>query len=204
MNQSQILEKLKKQNAIVTQDHFVYTSGKHGSSYVNKDAIYPDTFLTRDLTRLMAEPFQNEPVDAVVAPVIGGVILSQWVAFHLSQMKNKTVLAVYAEKALDNQGFVIQRGYDDLIRNKNVLIVEDILNTGGSVKKVVDQVRKLSCNIVGLSCICNRGDVKASDIGITQAPFALINITLETFEPQHCPLCKNGLPINTKLGKAKK
>ncbi|MEZ4820639.1 MAG: phosphoribosyltransferase family protein [Bdellovibrionota bacterium] len=70
-----------------------------------------------------------------MAPVIGGVILSQWIAFHLTQLSGKEVLGVYAEKSEQAPGFELKRGYGKLVAGKNVLVVEDILNTGGSIKK---------------------------------------------------------------------
>jgi orotate phosphoribosyltransferase len=109
------------------------------------------------------------------------------------------VLGVYAEKQGD--GFVIRRGYDQLGRSKKILVVEDILNTGGSVRKVVDAVRALPADVVGVAALCNRGGVKSKDLGNVPQVFALMDISLEAWEPEDCPLCKKGMPINTQVGK---
>ncbi len=107
---------LGESKAIITDSHVVYTSGKHGSAYINKDAIYPHTIYTSRLCRMLAGQFVDDGVDVVIAPAVGGVILSQWTAHHLDG------LGVYADKSGD--GFVIKRGYDKLIIGKRVLVVE--------------------------------------------------------------------------------
>jgi orotate phosphoribosyltransferase len=141
LNQSELLKLLAEAGALVTQSHIVYTSGKHGDSYVNKDAIYPHTSLTAKLCEKIAENFLSEAIDVVVSPAVGAIILSQWTSHFLSALSPKEVLAVYAEK--DGAGFVIKRGYEKLLPQRRVLVVEDVLTTGGSVKKVVEVCRTL-------------------------------------------------------------
>lgn len=203
MNESEFLKILGDIKAIIKDSHIIYTSGKHGSAYVNKDAIYPHTDITRDLTKAMAQSFAGQGVDVVVAPVVGGVILSQWVAYHLSEIENKKILGVYAEKTEDAAGFELRRGYAKLVEGKNVLVVEDILNTGGSVKKVVDMLKPLQAKVIGVAAICNRGNVKPEDVGVKQLK-SLLNINLEAWDTSDCPLCAQKVPINTEVGKGKK
>lgn len=197
------LNLLEKVGAIVMNSHIVYTSGKHGSSYVNKDAIYPHTDLTAAICEAMAEPFKDENIDAVLAPAIGGVLLGHGVARELSRLQNKNILSVYAEPTAD-KNFVIKRGYDQIIKNKNILVVEDILTTGGSVKKVVEAARNLSANIIGVSALCNRGGVTPEVLGEVPILKSLFTLNLESWEPNDCPLCLKGIPINPSLGKGKR
>lgn len=194
-------KKFAQVGAILTNDHFIYTSGKHGSAYVNKDAIYPHTELTHDLTKAMVEPFANQAIDVVAAPVIGGVILSQWMAYHLSQMQHREILCSYAEKRAEPKGFEFKRGYDKLVSGKNVLVAEDILNTGGSIKLLIEELHRLNANIVGISAICNRGNVLSKDLGTSAPLFSLMDVKLEAFDPSDCPLCKKNIQINTTVGK---
>jgi len=133
MTESEILKILHNTGAIIRDDHFVYTSGKHGSSYVNKDAIYPHTKVISNLCLEIAKRFAKSNIEVVIAPAIGGVILSQWTAHHLSRLTKRKVLGIYAEKGDDK--FIIKRGYDKLLNRKNVLVVEDVINTGGSARK---------------------------------------------------------------------
>jgi len=196
------LSLLEKVGALVTNSHLVYTSGKHGSAYVNKDAIYPHTEVTALICTAMAEPFKNETIDAVLAPAIGGVLLGHGVARELSRLQGKKILSVYAEPTPE-KNFVIKRGYDALIKNKKVLVVEDILTTGGSVRKVVETARKIPCDIIGVSALCNRGGITASDLGEVPLLKSLFSVTLEAYDPKDCPLCLKKVPINTSLGKGR-
>src|SRR3989344_4086292 len=125
-----VVEILKSIHAIVTNNHFVYTSGKHGSVYIRKDLLYPHAKITSGGCKLFAEKFKNEKVDVVVAPALGGIVLSQWTAFHLSRTKNKEVLGIFTEKDEDDNQ-VFKRGYSEFVKGKNVLIVEDLVTTGG-------------------------------------------------------------------------
>src|SRR5262249_38293623 len=115
---------LAESGAIVTNSHIVYTSGRHGSAYVNKDAVYPHTARVSELCRLIADAVAGHAIDIVCGPATGAIILSQWTGHHLGRP------AVYAEKASEG-GMVLKRGYDRLVAGKRVLLVEDVLNTGG-------------------------------------------------------------------------
>jgi orotate phosphoribosyltransferase len=197
----QTLEMLARLKAVITGSHVVYASGKHGSAYVNKDAIYPHTFETADLCELLSKMFAKDDVEVVLAPAVGGVILSQWTAYYLSNELQREVLGVYADK--EGEGFVVKRGYDKLIKEKRVLIVEDILTTGGSVKKVVEIVQKLEGIIVGVGALVNRGGVTAADVGGVPKLMALANVTLDAWDESACPLCAQNVPINTDVGKGR-
>lgn len=190
--------------AVITDSHIVYTSGKHGTAYVNKDAVYPHTEKISALCSMIAGQFfrNHEDVDVVVAPALGGIVLTQWVAYHLSYLTSKEVLAVYAEKTADGN-FVFTRGYDKLVIGKRVLVLEDVLNTGGSVKKVVNLVRTTGGEVVGLGALCNRGGVTSQDVGDVLKLFSLIDVTLDAWDASDCPLCAQGVPINTDVGKGK-
>jgi orotate phosphoribosyltransferase len=202
MTEQGVLDLLRRAGAVITDSHIVYTSGKHGSAYVNKDAIYPHTKKTSYLCDEIASHFLLDAVDVVVAPAIGGVILSQWTAYHLTR-KLREVLGIYAEKAESGDAFVIKRGYDKFIAGKNVLVVEDVLTTGGSAKKVIEAVRALGGNVVGLGVLCNRGGITPADVGNPPKLFALVNVKLDAWDEAECPLCAQGVPINTDVGKGR-
>lgn len=202
MNQKEILKMFSGAGAIITDTHVVYTSGRHGSAYVNKDALYPHTGMTARLCEEMASRFKDSDIGIVVGPTVGGVILSQWVAFYLSKIQGKEILGVFAEED-ENKNRFLKRGYDKLIPGKNVLIVEDVMTTGGSVKKVVDAVRALGGNIVGCAALCNRGGVTKEDVGNVPVFEALVNIEMDSWEEAECPLCKKGVPVNTNVGKGR-
>lgn len=203
MNQSDSLTILSKVGAVITDSHIVYTSGLHGSQYVNKDALYPHTAETSLLCRVFAERFARDNVDVVIAPALGGIILSQWTAHHLSEMTGREVLGVYAEKIEGSKDFVIKRGYDKLLVGKNILVLEDILTTGGSVKKVIALVRSLGGNVIGMGALFNRGGIRPEDVGNVSKLEALVTMELQAWEPANCPLCAQKVPINTSVGKGR-
>jgi orotate phosphoribosyltransferase len=169
---------------------------------VNKDNLLPHTEETFRVTGLMAEMYKDLDVDVVAAPVVGGVILGHLVAYHLSLLQKKEILSVYAEKTAEGP-MVIKRGYENLIKNKKVLIIDDTVATGFSVNKMLDVVRRFEGNIVAMGVIVNRipKEVNRETLGI---PFSwLCEIPAETFEEKDCLLCKSGVPINTKVGHGK-
>jgi len=191
--------------AIVSESHFVYSSGRHSSVYINKDALYLHTRTISALCQLMASPYSAEQVDAVVGPVLGGIVLSQWVAHHLNTSRAEgETLAIYAEKGSDSadKQFFFNRGYDTYIPGKNILVVEDVLTTGGFARQVIELVRRHGGNVIGLSALCNRGNVQPADVGDV-AVHALVTIALETYTEEDCPFCRQQVPINTALGKGR-
>lgn len=198
-----ILDILRKSNGLITNSHFVYTSGKHGSVYINKDAIYPHTEFASMVGKMFAQKFKNKAIDVVAAPALGGIILSQWTAYHLSKSKKKKILGVYTEKDADkNQIFT--RGYDNHVKGKKVLVIEDLTTTGGSVKKVVDSVKKAGGKVVAVGVMINRNpkEVNSKLMGV---PFLSLGVLkAEAFDEKDCPLCKKDIPINTTVGHGKK
>ncbi|MBI3577651.1 phosphoribosyltransferase [Candidatus Gottesmanbacteria bacterium] len=205
-----IISILKNIGAVLTDDHFVYTSGKHGSVYINKDALYPHTKETSEVGQMFAEKFKDMDIDVVAAPAVGGTILSQWTAYHLSKLKGKEILSAYTEKdkgttasaAESEQMF--RRGYDKIVDGKNVLVIEDLTTTGMSVKKVVDAVRAIGGTVVAVCVMVNR-DPEHVNSDLVGAPFSALGVLkAEAFDAAVCPLCKAGIPINTKIGHGKK
>ncbi len=204
-----IIDLLKKVKAIYTDDHFVYTSGKHGSIYINKDALYPHTKVTSQVGLLFAKKFKNKNIEVVVAPAVGGTILSQWTAYHLSKLKKKEILSVYTEKdkgtlaaAADSQ-HIFRRGYDKLVKGKNVLVIEDLTTTGISVKKVVKAVRNIGGKVIAVGVMVNRNPQEVNKRFFSVTFYALGTLKADAYEPNDCPLCKKRLPINTEIGHGK-
>lgn len=205
----EVVKILKKIGAVITDDHFVYTSGKHGSVYINKDALYPHTAETSRVGKLFAEKFKRENIDIVVAPAVGGTILSQWTAYHLSKLKNKEILSAYTEKdkgtlaSAAESEHIFRRGYDKLVKGKKVLVIEDLTTTGMSVKKVVSAVKKLGGKVVAVCVMVNR-DPDNVNSKLVGAPFSALGVLkAQAFEEAICPLCKSNIPINTNIGHGK-
>ncbi len=200
---SNVIKILKKVGAVITDSHFVYTSGKHGSVYINKDAVYPHTTETSKIGELFAEKFKDIDIDVVAAPALGGIILSQWVAYHLSKLKGKEILGVYTEKTPDKQ-MIFTRGYDKLVKGKNVLVIEDLTTTGGSVRKVVNTVKAVGGSVVAVCVMVNRDPVNVTS-EVVGGPFSALGVLkASAFNEADCELCKKNIPINTDVGHGKK
>jgi len=198
ITEAEVLDVLERVGAF-RAGHFVFTSGRHSDKYINKDALYPFTKETSNLCRAMAERFKEDGVEAVIGPAVGAAILSQWVAHHLSEMTGRNVAAVYADKNGEG-GYIVKRGYDRVIEGKKTLVVEDLMTTGGSVKKVIEASRAAGADIVGVMVMCNRGGVQADAVGNPPRFEALLNVHLDSWEEKECPLCERGIPINVEVG----
>lgn len=199
------LKILEQTGAIIINDHFVYTSGKHGSVYIRKDKLYPHTQLTAKVCEMMARSVQDKKIDVVVGPSVGGIILSQWVAYYLSKLTKREVLSVFTEKDYDDvQKFdrpqLFKRGYDQLVKNKRVLVVEDLTTTGASVKKVVERVKEAKGKVVGVFVLLNRNPEEVNKKLMKSPFFALSVFKADAWDAKNCPLCKEGIPINTIVG----
>lgn len=200
MVETEVLPILERVGALIVDSHLVYTSGRHGSTYLNKDALYPHTVETSFICKQIAKGFVEQGIEVVAGPTIGGVILAQWVTHHLLALTGQPVLAVYAEEEGLEKERVFRRGYADLVKGKKVLIVEDVLTTGGSVRKVVTAVRQCEGTVVGVGALCNRGQVTAEQLDVPQLR-SLVNLAMDSWEAKTCPLCQAGVPINLKVGK---
>ena len=155
MNSEEVIKILERTGALITESHFVLVSGKHTDAYVNKDKLYPHTKEVSLVGHMIAEKHKDVDIDVVVGPALGGIILSQWTAYHLSELKGKDILAVYTEKTPDNNQ-IFTRGYDALVPGKNILIVEDTTTTGMSAKKSLMSVENAGGNVGAVSVIVNR------------------------------------------------
>lgn len=203
MKNKGILDILKKTNALITDSHFVLTSGKHSSTYINKDVMYPHTKEASKVGKMFAEMFKDFDIDVVAAPALGGIILSQWTAYHLTKLKRKNIMGVYTEKTLEkNQIFT--RGYDKLVRGKKVLVVEDLTTTGGSVKKVISSVKEHGGMVVAVGVMVNRDPESVNSETIGTPFYALGELFVRAYDEKDCPFCKNKTPINTDVGHGKK
>lgn len=190
--------------AVHESSHFVYASGRHGSAYVNKDAVFlrPDRLSTLCLRLALANARLD--VEVVAGPAVGGAIIAQLVAGHLigwSRHLRTDVRAAFADKTADD-GYAFVRGYDAAIAGRRVLLVEDVLTTGGSCRKVADAARAVGATVVGASALVNRGNVTAEALSVP-ALTSLIDLAFPSWDEASCPMCASGVPVRTDLGKGR-
>lgn len=199
MQEREVVETLRSIGAI-EDGHFVYISGAHGSQYINKDVLLQHPHVTSQLCRALAERFANCDVDVVVGPAMGGIILAHWVAYHLADITGREVLSAYAERDSDRQ-LIFKRGYDERIRGRKVLAIDDILHKGTSARELIALLRVCGADVVGFGAVCSRGAPLARrDIGDPASLVTLAHLDLPSWEVDECPLCKEGVLISTHLG----
>ena len=180
-----LLDLLVGTEAIFRDGHYVYKSGRHGSVYLEKDRILANTAVTSKLCYRIAKRFFRDGVEVVAGPSMGGATMAQWVAYFLEPMP----YAVYAEDEHGRKSF--RRVFADLIPGKRVLVVDDVVDTGGSAARIIRTVEQLEGTVVGVGALWNRGDVSFGRYPL----YCLANTFYRTYTPAECPLCRDGTPL---------
>lgn len=201
LKSSDVAERILIESQTILQNqHFVYISGDHGSGWVNKDVLIPDTTKISQLAGLLASAVVDIDCDVVCGPAIGGLIMSQWMAHHLSL---PSVFAEHQEKPDKSSKeirppFRLKRGFDKLVRGKKVLIVDDIVNTGHSIRETATAVRNAGGQVVGAAAYCSRGNANAESMGVPEFIY-LVEFSIPSWSSEECQLCKNNIPVNTEF-----
>ncbi|MEI8361358.1 MAG: phosphoribosyltransferase family protein [bacterium] len=255
--------------SIIEGSHFVYTSGYHGSAYVNKDRLYIYPILVDRLCKMFAKSFDQDDVQVVAGPTVGGVSLAHLTAINFHKSFGQMVRAVFADEedvletvlidsfndlhdkayccdllgqdvihesvegfSVDFTGFrdfkiaeslrnevvsmqivkkigtkrVLKRGYDEIVRGKRVLLVEDIINTGSTIIKLKEAVEACGGIVVGVCALCNRsgGKVTAETLGVPSL-LSLMHLKMDIYPEETCPIClASGIQsVRTDIGKGK-
>ncbi len=188
MTEKEVEELLVKTHAIM-DGHFLLTSGLHSPRYVEKFNVLQHPEYTEQLCAEFAKHFKNKGIQTVIGPATGGIILSQVTARLLG------VRSIFTER--EKGVMTLRRGFH-IDPGEKVLIVEDIVTTGGSIKEVVNVVNKAKGDIVGIGLFVDRSGGKA-DFGVPKEKvFPLLHLSVPTYKPEECPLCKEGIPITER------
>jgi orotate phosphoribosyltransferase len=186
-----VLKELERLGAVIENQHFVYTSGSHGSAYINSDPMFPDVSVVAELADLLIEPYLGR-VDTVVAPATGGIVLTVQAGLAFAR-QNEKVASIWADKR--DGGFVFERaGFLQHVTGKRVLVVEDLLNTGGSVEKTCLLVEQHGGKLVGVSVVCNRGSSTTETLKVPELT-SLTTVNMAVYDAENCPLCAEARPI---------
>jgi orotate phosphoribosyltransferase len=182
MTQDEILNLFKETDVLKT-GHFLLTSGRHSDKYLQCAALLQHPWAAEKACNTLAKNFKNIKIDTVIGPAIGGIIVSYEMARALNAR------SIFAER--ENGKMVLRRGFT-LKPGEKVLVVEDVITTGGSVKEVIELVKLCGAEVVAVAVIANRSGGKA-DFGIPL--YSLLDIEVKSYSPEECPLCKQGLPM---------
>ncbi len=186
------VEDLLIETSAIMEGHFLLTSGLHSPRYVEKFNVLQKPVYTEKLCKAMAEKFKDANIETVVGPVTGGILLAHETGKALGTR------AIFTER--ENGKMTFRRGFT-LHEGERVLIVEDIVTTGGSIREVIDVVKAHGGIPVAVSMLVDRSGGKATfgDVPST----ALLHMDVQTYKPEECPLCKAGTPM-TKRGRTGK
>lgn len=184
MNPSEVLQVLEKKNAVL-RGHFVLSSGRHSNLFVQKFRVLEEPRLAQSFGDAIADSFAGG-FDVVASPAVGAVVLG------FSTALSGDARFIFAERSNDALSF--RRGFEVGSRER-VLVVEDVITTGGSAREVVNLVRSNGATVVGVGSLIDRGDpTRPPDLG---APLhALLRLEVESWEASDCPLCRAGEPLD--------
>jgi orotate phosphoribosyltransferase, Thermus family len=191
MTEAEVKELFLKTEAIM-EGHFLLTSGLHSPMYVEKFNVLQHPKYTEQLCQALAEKFADQKIQTVVGPVTGGILLAHEVGKALGTR------AIFTER--ENGKMTFRRGFK-LSPGERVLVVEDIVTTGGSVKEVIEVIRENGGIPVAVGLLVDRsgGTVDFGDVPCQ----ALLHLDVTTYEQAACPLCQNSVPM-TKRGRTGK
>lgn len=182
LSEERIVEILKEAGVLL-EGHFQLTSGKHSNKYLQCAKIFKNAKYSEELCRDLAEKYADQKIDVVVGPAMGAVIMAYEVSRHLH------VPNLFTER--ENGEMTLRRGFR-IEKGERVLVVEDVVTTGGSVREVIDVVRKAGGEVVGVGSIVDRTGGKIQ-FGVPYT--AVISMEVTAYEKEECPMCKNGEPV---------
>tara|TARA_Y100001970_G_C13947746_1_gene706600 strand:+ start:37 stop:609 length:573 start_codon:yes stop_codon:yes gene_type:complete len=186
MLDNEIIIKLKKANAII-EGHFVLTSGRHSNLYIEKFRVLEDPVLLEYVANKMAQNYINSDIDIVVGAAVGGILISSAIA------KIFGVKSIFTERV--NSKMKFKRGFK-INKGANVLVVEDIVTTGGSINELLEVLSQFSCNIIGIVSLLDRNE---EPLNFQFPYFPLIQYPVKSWDVKDIPKWLQNIPI-TKPG----
>jgi orotate phosphoribosyltransferase len=171
------------ETGVLLEGHFLLTSGKHSPHYLQCARVLQYPHHAAALCADLAEHFSPLKPDLCIGPALGGVTMAYEMA------RNLGVRGLFAERDKDGN-MALRRGFT-IDPGERVLVLEDVVTTGGSVMEVINLVMQMGAKVVGVGAVVDRSGGKA-DFGV---PFkALIYLEAEAFNQEECPLCRQGIP----------
>lgn len=183
LNHEEVLKVFYDSGALM-EGHFLLTSGLHSDQYMQCARVLQYPQYTEKLAREMANKFRDDNIELVIGPAMGGIIVAYEVARQLG------VPALFTER-LDGE-MVLRRGFM-MDAGQRVLVVEDVVTTGGSVREVMNVVNKFGAQVIGVGVLVDRSNGTV-DFGVKQE--AVLTMDISSWPADDCPLCARGkLPV---------
>jgi orotate phosphoribosyltransferase len=182
-------QQLFEKSGAVLNGHFLLTSGLHSPIYWEKFQVLQYPEYTQQLCGMISDHFRDYNIQLVAGPTTGGVILAYDVGRQLG------VRGIFAEKVDGSLFRVFKRGFV-ISPGERVLLVDDILTTGGSIQETIAPIKQAGGVLVGIGVLVDRSS-QEMDFGVPL--FSCVRSETVTYKPEECPLCKAGIPL-TKRG----
>jgi orotate phosphoribosyltransferase len=182
MTEKEVLFLFEELNALL-KGHFKLSSGLHSEKYLQCAIVLQHPVIAEKLAKELAAKFETEKIEVVIGPALGGVTWSYEVARALG------VRSLFTER--EEGKMTLRRGFS-IKEGERVLVVEDVVTTGGSTKEVIDVVNASGGIVVGVGSVIDRSD-KPVDFGVKFKSLAKLKV--QTFKEHDCPLCKAGTPV---------
>lgn len=183
-------EEIFEQSGTVLRGHFSLTSGLHSPVYWEKFRVLQYPAHTEELCRFIANHYRHQNPQVVAGPAIGGIILAYETARQLG------IRGIFAEKEPGEETRAFGRGFS-ISPGERVLIVDDILTTGKSIREVMAAVAKAGGELVGIGVLVDRSQT-GTDFGVPL--FCCLRAPTVTYHPESCPLCARGIPLTKRGG----
>jgi orotate phosphoribosyltransferase len=177
------VEDIYRETGVMLTGHFLLTSGRHSDKYMQSARILQYPHYAVELMKHLALAFADDEIDVVTGPATGGIILAYELARQLG-VKN-----LFAER--ENGKMTLRRGFT-LDKGSRVLIAEDTITTGGTVREVMDIVRENECVVAGVGVLADRS-MGSIDFGCKLV--SLYTADIKSWEPDACPLCARNVPL---------
>ncbi len=191
MTENEILE-IFRQHAAVLEGHFILSSGLHSDRYIQCALVLQHPRLAQQLCSELAAKLKHVGAKVVAAPALGGVIVSHEVARALG------VRALFTER--QDGAMTLRRGFS-LEAGEPTLVVEDVITTGLSTRETMIAVEQAGGKVVGVGSLIDRSG-GAVEFGLPKA--SLVDLTVQNYKPEECPLCKSGIPAVKPGSRTKK
>jgi len=181
MTTKEILDIFEESGAVL-KGHFLLTSGRHSDTYMQcaKLFVYPE--LAEQLCTELCKKLEGTEIDIVTSPAVGGIIMG----YQMAKILNKP--NVFFER--QNNSMTLRRGFE-IKKGSKVLVVEDVVTTGGSVKEVIQQAESIGAEVVAVASIVDRSNGKVT---FGKKFVNLLSMDVTSYDSNNCPLCKQGLP----------
>ncbi len=170
-----------KDSGALLEGHFILSSGLHSPNYLQCALALQKPSDAADFGKRIAEQYRTEAIDSVASPAIGGIVIGFATAIALDKR------FIWTER--ENGVMKVRRGFS-VEKGERILVVEDVITTGGSTRECITALEDLGAKVVAAASIIDRSNGTA-DVGVPR--ISLVSLDVPSFAPSECPMCSKGL-----------